>query len=52
MSTKEEKRLLEVGDELISRDGWSGNILTSHIIDRVTATMAFSGYTKSRTNKS
>ena len=43
-----EPRLLEVGDELVSRAGWDNYILHTHKIDRVTPTTAISGGTKYR----
>lgn len=40
-------RLLEVGDELVQRSGWQGDVFTIHRITRVTAHFAFAGeYTK------
>jgi hypothetical protein len=48
MSTSEEPRLLEVGDELINRSGWRGDIMYTYKIDRVTPTTAISGNTKYR----
>jgi hypothetical protein len=42
-----EPRLLEVGDELVQRSGWNGDVFTIHPITRVTAHFAFSdNYTK------